>query len=79
MGRELVSGDVDSFLVKLDRLVDDLSKWRNGTFGKLPKKVKSLQKEIENFNNDSSILSSQGRVQELEKEMDRLYGLEEHY
>lgn len=67
------------FCTKLGHMAGAFSKWGNDTFGKIPKKIKSLHWEIELLNKDLSTHSAWIRVRELEIEKDRLYSHEEYY
>ena len=66
--RELASGDAIIFLEKLNKVAGALSKWGRDTFGKLPKKIRAISKEIAYLNKDGNIPESRGRVRALEKE-----------
>lgn len=76
---DLVNKEVQYFSSKIGQVARALNKWGNDTFGKIRKKIKALQREIESLNMDPSNNNSRARVRELESERDRLYGLEEHY
>lgn len=51
---------------KLSKVVSPLQKWGSDIYGKLPKKIQALNKEIEQLNKDNTIGSSRERIRKLE-------------